>query len=177
VLFLIAWGLAAASLGLHLVSSPPTSNPWASVGAGLAALGVALHGGAAPASHPHTVGRWVLVVTLACTSLCGLIPELVDLSLPALVTQRTLIAPLTFVSLGLSFAFIGRQHRLRGGRRLANLADLVGITTPLLWAAHLMIASPPSPALWVPAVAAWALGGWAVMSLIPPAPAPPSDTR
>jgi len=75
--------------------------------------------------------------------------------LAARLTLRALAFPLALLALGFGFAWLGRLHRLLGNRRLANLADLIGLTAPLLWTGSQLVGGYPGLELLAPAAVCW----------------------
>jgi len=144
-------------------------SPWTLVLAATVLVGVLLlttPPNPAPAT-PHRVGAWALRALAALATLLAALAW-------ALVRTGWLVAvlgwlslPLVVLLMGMTFAYVGRLHRLVGQRRMAHLADLAGVVLPLLWVGSQLVAGYPGPALQIPGLAAMGLGAVAVAALVP----------
>jgi hypothetical protein len=122
---------------------------------------------------PHRVGQGALIALAATATATAALAWALPGFLPLQLALRWASFPLALALIGLGFAFVGRVHRRLGHRKLANLADLVGLTAPLLWCGAQLFPGYPGPALWAPGLAAMALGAAAIATLpLPPRSSP-----
>lgn len=156
----------------HIEGSPATLT--LAVGAAIAGVLLAWpdRREAEPSAGPHRVGQGVLIALLTlCVLLAALTTALPEQRAVAFIL-RWLSFPAAIVTTALGFAFVGRLHRLRARRRLANLADLAAFTVPMLWAAGQLVGGYPGPPLWGPAALAMLVGAVALAGLLLPDPRP-----
>jgi hypothetical protein len=153
----------------HIEGSPAAVVLCAGVAAGAAALATPR---IADGASPHRVGQGVLVGLAGIGLATAIAAWALHDVLAARLALRWLAFPLALVTLGLGFAYVGRVHRLSGRRRLANLADLAGLTTALLWAGSQFLGGYPGPELWVPGLGAHLVGAAALAGLAAPLRSP-----
>lgn len=167
---LVAW-IGAPTAHVLLVERPLRhieGSPWtfALAGGALVAVWLLTATPEPRPARPHTVGAWFLrILAGLATFLTGAGWALGHGSLFAGLISW-LSWPLAMLLLTLSFAYVGRLHRLFGQRRLASLADLAGVVLPLLWIASQLVSGYPGPPLWGPALVAMGVGTLSLSGLV-----------
>ncbi|MFK7926864.1 MAG: hypothetical protein AB8H79_01655 [Myxococcota bacterium] len=114
---------------------------------------------------PHRVGQWVVRALAALTMALSATAWWFGRGHIVTVVLDLLTYPVVLVLLGIGFAYVGRAHRLFGQRRMAQIADILGLATPLLWAGSQLLAGYPTVMLWGPGLAVLVLASACLTSL------------